>query len=434
MEQELKVPWEDVFESIVPEPLAAGTIAQVHRATLESGERVVVKVQRPTAEENILQDLSLLELFAQKAADRPALRRVFDVPAIVEHLSDSLRRELDFRQEAANLGRMREVLEPFPRLDVPALYEEYSTVRLLVMQEIQGVPVREAPAGLARKEAARQLLESYYQQVMVEGFFHADPHPGNMKWWNDKIYFLDLGMAGEVDAELRELVLLILLAFSQRDAAFLSEVVLMLSDGQHVDAVDFAAFQEDMERLIARHRDLSLKEIRLGPILQEVTEISARRNVRVPASLALMGKAFGQMQMAAAELDPTLDLFSVAESFVMRSALRQLAGNLDPKKVFYESQKAKARLVRLLEAIEGSVGARPGARLQVEFQGTDQLEETITRASRRLSFALGLGGTLVALAITANPDRAPRWMPAAIGGIGSALAAGLLMDRSRGRD
>jgi len=434
MEQELGVPWEDVFESIHPEPLAAGTIAQVHRARLESGDRVVVKVQRPTAEQDILQDLGLLEMFAQKAADRPALRRVFDVPATVEHLSSSLRRELDFRHEAANLKRMQEVIKLFPRLDVPAVYEEYSTARLLVMQEVQGVPVREAPQGPARKEAARQLLESYYHQVMVEGFFHADPHPGNMKWWNDKIYFLDLGMVGEVDAELRELILLILLAFSQRDSAFLSEVVLMLADDDgRGDAIDFEAFREDMEHLIARYRDLSLKELRLGPILQEVTEISVRRNVRVPASLTLTGKAFGQMQMAAAELDPDLDLFSVAESFVLRNTLQQLAGGLDPKKIFYETQKARVRLVRLLEAVEGAVGARPGARLQVDFRGTEPLEDTIDRASRRLSLALGVGGALVATAVSANSTQAPRWMPAIMGGIGSLFAARLLVDRSRRR-
>jgi ubiquinone biosynthesis protein len=330
---------------------------------------------------------------------------------------------------------MEEVLKPFPRLDVPKVYEEYSTARLLVMQEIQGLPVREAPLGPAREEAARQLLESYYHQVMTAGFFHADPHPGNMKWWNEKIYFLDLGMVGEVDAELRELVLLIMLAFSQRDATFLSEVVLMLANGDRSgDAVDIAAFREDMERLIRRYRDLSLKELRLGPMLQEVTEISVRRNVRVPASLALMGKAFGQMQMAAAELDPTLDPFSVAETFVLRSTLRQVAGSLDPKKVFYETQKARVRLVRLLEAIEGSVGARPGARLQVDFRGTEPLEESISRASRRLSLALGLGGALVGAAMTVNPTRAPRWAPTLMAGIGSALAARLLMDGSRRRD
>ena len=252
-----------------------------------------------------------------------------------------------------------------------------------------------------------------------------------MKWWNDKIYFLDLGMAGEVDAELREYMLLILLAFSQRDPAFLSEVILMLADGdRRGDAIDIEAFREDLEGLIAHYRDLSLRELRLGPVIQEVTEISVRHNVRVPASLTLTGKAFAQMQSAAAELDPTLDPFTVAESFVLRNTLRQLAGSLDPKKIFYETQKARVRLIRLLEAIEGSVGARPGSRLQVDFRGTEPLEETIAQASRRLSFALGLAGALIATAITANSAQTPRWVPAMTGTLGSALAARLVMDRS----
>ncbi|HYV01417.1 MAG TPA: AarF/UbiB family protein, partial [Actinomycetota bacterium] len=196
MEEELGVPWEDVFESIDPTPMAAGTIAEVHRATLTGGERVVVKVQRPTAEEDILQDLALFRMFAEKTADRPAFKQLVDMGAIVEHLSESLKRELDFRQEASNIDRMKTVLVPFPRLDVPGVYHDYTSARLLVMQEIQGVPIRRAPEGEARKEAARQLLESYYRQILTDGFFHADPHPGNLKWWNDKIYFLDFGMIG----------------------------------------------------------------------------------------------------------------------------------------------------------------------------------------------------------------------------------------------
>ena len=119
MEQELGVPWEDVFEHIEPEPLAAGTIGQVHRARLEGGQRVVIKVQRPGAAEEIERDLGLLALFAEKAEGREALAGLVDIPAVVEHLSSSLRRELDFREEAANIERMREVLSPYSRLAVP---------------------------------------------------------------------------------------------------------------------------------------------------------------------------------------------------------------------------------------------------------------------------------------------------------------------------
>src|SRR5437899_3233777 len=229
MEEELGVPWEDVFESIVAEPMAAGTIAEVHRATLTGGERVVVKVQRPTARQDIMEDLGLLKLFADKTADRPAFRTVVDMSAIFEHLSGSLQRELDFRQEAANIDRMRSVLEPYPRLDVPAVNAGYTTSRLLVMQETQGVPVRQAPEGEARKEAARQLLESYYAQILTDGFFHADPHPGNLMWWEDRIYFLDFGMVGELGPEIRELLMLLLMAFWQEDVGFMTDVSLMLA-------------------------------------------------------------------------------------------------------------------------------------------------------------------------------------------------------------
>src|SRR5207237_7967996 len=141
MEQELLVPWEYVFASSDPEPLAAGTIGQVHRATLETGEHVVVKVQRPTARDEIMRDLGLLELFAEKALGRETLRGAVDIPALVEHLSAPLRRELDFLQEASNVERMREILAPYDRLDVPRLNREPQPSPLLVQQSITAGPL-----------------------------------------------------------------------------------------------------------------------------------------------------------------------------------------------------------------------------------------------------------------------------------------------------
>jgi predicted unusual protein kinase regulating ubiquinone biosynthesis (AarF/ABC1/UbiB family) len=255
-----------------------------------------------------------------------------------------------------------------------------------------------------------------------------------MKWWNERIYFLDLGMVGELDAETRERILLLLLAFSQKDAAFLAEVVLSLAAGdQRAAQVDVEAFRADLAGLIERYRDLSLREIRLGPMLQEVTEISVRHGVRVPASLMLTGKAFSQMQMVAAELDPELDPFAVAQSFVLRKTVRELAGGLNPERWYYEAQKARVRLLRVLEGLEGAIGARPGKHLRIDFRGTEGLEEAIERASRRLSLSLGLGGALVATAMTARSTAVPRWVPAVTSGIGSALAAGLAVDRARRR-
>ena len=159
----------------------------------------------------------------------------------------------------------------------------------------------------ARREAGRQLVEAYYQQVLTAGFLHADPHPGNLMWWDDTIYRLDLGMVGEVDAGMRESLLLLLVAFWREDTPVLAEAMLGLATGPPPPDFDPGAFQDELAGLVATYRHVSLKELRLGPLLQQLTEISVRHRVRLPSSLALIGKAFGQMQLAAAELDPSLD-------------------------------------------------------------------------------------------------------------------------------
>jgi predicted unusual protein kinase regulating ubiquinone biosynthesis (AarF/ABC1/UbiB family) len=421
-----------VFESIDPVPMAAGTIAQVHRATLADGARVVAKVQRPNAREDIMQDLGLLEIFAEKTENRPALRQVIDMPAVFQHLSESLQRELDFRQEARNIGRMRTVLEPYDRLDVPAVYGELSSTRLLVMEEIQGISIREAPEGTPRKEAARQLLESYYRQILTEGFFHADPHPGNLMWWQDRIYFLDFGMTGELGPEMRENLMLLLLAFWQEDVAFLADVTLMLAGGSDRPDLDMDRFREELGDLTAKYRNVSLKEIQLGPILQEMTEISIRHDIPLPASLALTGKALAQMQLATAELDPELDPFEVAGSFLMRGVMGRFRERLSPQRMFYEGQKMRVRLTNLVEAFERLAGARPGPKLQVNF-AAERLENTVRRAGRRLSIGIIAGAALLGTAITASSDIVGRWVPAVLGAIGGLFVAALLVDLVRRR-
>jgi predicted unusual protein kinase regulating ubiquinone biosynthesis (AarF/ABC1/UbiB family) len=432
MEQELGVPWEDVFTRIQPEPLAAGTIGQVHRAVLEDGERVVVKVQRPTAKDDIYRDLSLLELFAEKTANREALRKIVDLPAAIEHLPDSLRRELDFELEAENVERLRAALADQARLGAPRVYEQLSTSRLLVLEEIQGVPVREMPAGPERREVARALLEFYYRQILVEGFFHADPHPGNMLWWNERVYFLDFGMVGELTPELRGHLLLLLLAFWQEDVSFLTEVVLIMAgpESEHADA---AGLEADLGELLRRYRHASLGEIQLGPLLQEIAQLATNRGVRLPASLVLTGKALSQMQLTAAELDPTLDPFSVAGRFLMRNLVSRAQASVEPKRLFYDLSKLKVRAERLIGALERVIGARPGVRLQVDVRGISPLERTIRVAARRVALAVTAGSALVATGSTAAAVDVASWIPITLGSLGGALTAVLLLDLLRGR-
>ena len=219
------------------------------------------------------------------------------------------------------MARMREIVAPYSRLRVPEVIGDLSTSRLLVMQDVQGGPISLAPEGDARTEAARQLLESFYKQIMVDGFFHADPHPGNLMWRpaDDTLYLLDLGMVGEVGPEMREQLMLLLMAFWQEDVPFLTDVSLMLAGAMDRTDLDVDAFGGEIGEMVAKYRTASLSDIQLGPILQEMTEISLRHEVPLPASLALTGKALAQMQLATAELDPDLDPFDVAGSFLMRA-------------------------------------------------------------------------------------------------------------------
>ena len=375
MEEELGVPWEDVFESVEPEPLAAGTIGQVHRARLEGGKRVVVKVQRPGAAEEIERDLGLFALFAEKAEGREALSGLVDIPAVVEHLSSSLRRELDFREEAANLERMRDVLSDFPHLGVPAVHDRLTTRRLLVMDEIQGVPLRDAPPGDDRRQAAKELLDAFYRQVLTEGFFHADPHPGNLLWADGRIFLLDLGMVGTLEEDTRGLLLLLLLAFWREDAEFLADLLLMLGEAR--GDVDLEGLRVDLADYVGQFKVASFGEIELGPMLDSLIEIAARHGIRLPGSLAMTAKAFSQMQLAVGELDPTLDPFSAVSGFMLRMLRSRVGSALDPQKAVYEVQKLKLRTTRLIEGIERLTGARPGPGLQIELRGSRSLEEAI---------------------------------------------------------
>jgi ubiquinone biosynthesis protein len=425
MEAELAVPWEDVFETIEREPLAAGSIAQVHRASLTSGERVVVKVQRPDAKALITEDLALLEVFVEQVGAHRGVRRLIDVPAVFDHLSRSLQRELDFALEGRNAGRLRAALDDFPRLGVPAVYTDLSTARLLVMRDVAGVGASEVPTGAVGRQTAHQLVESFCKQILIDGFFHADPHPGNLMWQSaeQRLYFLDLGAVDEVDPDMREVMILVLTAFWQGDAGFLSDAILMLSDTRGGDEPDVEGFRKAIADLIARHRGASTKTVQLGAVLQEIMELSFRHRVPLPGTITLAGKALGQMQLVAARFDPDLDPFDVAGRFLLRWLVRRTIARSDPKTLFYESQKIRVRIVRVFEALERLVGARPGHKPDFNFRATP-LEEIVRRASRRIALAMTAGFAVLATALVAISDRANPWTSGAFGAI---ALAGLIV-------
>ena len=243
------------------------------------------------------------------------------------------------------------------------MHLQLSTRRVLVMEEVRGVSVSEAAPEEARREAAHQLLSCYYQQVLGEGFFHADPHPGNLRWADGQVWFLDFGMVGELEPDVRLMLLLLVMAFWRDDAPFLAETLLMLSGPEAPAGLDLDELERDLQELLSYVRHGSLAEIELGQILTGMARIAARHGVRMPASLSLAGKALAQVQLTAGQLDPDLQPVELIGRFVARSLTRDLARNADPRVALYELQKFRVRVappVRGPGADDGRA-ARPGA-------------------------------------------------------------------------
>ena len=405
MERELAVPWEDVFSSLDPEPLAAGTIAQVHRARMADGHRVVVKVQRPDAEEVVENDLALLEMIIRPASRSRRLNRIIDIPSLAEQVSSALRDELDFGQEARNTVRMAEIVAGYDRIGVPRCHRELSTARLLVIDEIvDAVPLLDAPEGTERTEAARQLIQAYYKQVLEDGFFHADPHPGNMLWADDRIWLLDLGMVGRLETETRRQLFLVLLAFAQGDVDLLADVSLDLSAVADATEVDVEDYRNDIAAVVAEIRGRPLQELNLVELLNQLTAISVRHGVPLPPAFVMVGKALAQVDGAVSELAPELDPIEEARRFFLRSISRRLAGRLDPQQIIYEVERLRYRASQVSDGLATVVGGRPGRQLEVKFTSA-RLEQKVVRAGRAVALGLGAGLTWVAATQATASDR-----------------------------
>jgi predicted unusual protein kinase regulating ubiquinone biosynthesis (AarF/ABC1/UbiB family) len=223
-----------------------------------------------------------------------------------------------------------------------------------------------------------------------------------------------------------------MLAFWQGDEKFLTDVSLMLSGAIDRNDIDVDGFGSEIGALMAKYRGASLSEIQLGPVLQEMTEISMRYDVPLPASMTLTAKAMAQMQLAAAQLDPDVDPFAVAGNYLMKEMLTGLGAKLDPKTLFYQSQRMKVRFLRVVEAVERLIGARPGQKLEVNFRAAT-LEQTVRRAGRRLSLGLVAAAALLGTAIVAGSARVAAWVPWALGGVGALFTLALLVDLVRDR-
>ena len=320
LEKSLGKPIDSVFAEIDPVPLGTASIAQVHRAVTRKGETVVLKIQKPGLQRMIDSDLRLLHHAATLAMDNSVEIRRYRLVDIVREFERSLNRELDFTIEARSADRIRKNVRSLPWLKVPKVYWEYTSERLQVQELIEGIPARQLDrldaAGMDRKLLARRGATAALKMALEDGFFHADPHPGNFLIQpGNRIAMLDYGMVGKLSEARREQIVQIIKSVVSREPDTCAAVLASWSDGQ---PVKFEALTADVEDIISEYYGMSLAELDLTGLLLSITQLLRAHNLVLPSDIALLIKAIITLEGFGRLINPDFDVMKEAEPLVRR--------------------------------------------------------------------------------------------------------------------
>ncbi|EKF73063.1 ABC1 family protein, ubiquinone biosynthesis protein [Alcanivorax hongdengensis A-11-3] len=320
IEEALGKPVEAVFARIDEQPLGVASIGQVHGALTRRGEKVVLKVQKPGIRDKIDSDLRLLDQLAKLASDNSVDLRRYRPVELVREFRRSLMRELDFTVEARNADRIRKNLRSLKWLTVPKVYWDYSSSTLQVQQRVDGMPARALEqldqAGIDRKLVARRGAMVAWKMALEDGFFHADPHPGNFIIQpGNRIAMLDFGMVGKLSNSRREQILQIIKATVFRDAEQGAAVLTHWAEGQPVKLDQLVA---DVEDVISQYHGVSLAELNIPALLNDITALVRNHNLILPSDIALLIKALITLEGFGRMLNPDFDLMTEAEPLIKR--------------------------------------------------------------------------------------------------------------------
>lgn len=307
---ELGVRLSKAFAEFDPEPIAAASLGQVHRAVLRNGRCVAVKIQRPNIREQIADDIEALEDIAEFVDKHTDAGQRVQFGAMLEEFRRSMVRELDYLQEAQHLKILRENLKQFELLVVPEAVDDYTTSRVLTMDYISGRKITDL-SPLARMEMngealGEQLFKAYLKQILVDGIFHADPHPGNVfLTYDGRLALIDVGMVGRIAPVLQENLLKLLLAVSEGKGEAAANVAMEM--GTVLETFDRDTYTREVSQLVAQHQTTTISELDTGRVVLEITRSAAQNGLRLPAELTLLGKTLLNLDLVAGILAPDFD-------------------------------------------------------------------------------------------------------------------------------
>ncbi|GAX34699.1 ABC1 kinase family protein [Nodularia sp. NIES-3585] len=411
--QHLKRPLEETFSTINPVPVAAGSIAQTHRATLVDGREVALKVQRPGIALTVAQDIALIQGIADLVA-RTDFGQTYEIKSVAEEFTKALEDELDFTLEAGftdelrgNLSRSR-WFDP-TQLVVAEIFWDITTEKLLVMEWLDGVPLLSAnlvsiengkTAHTQRQEITTLLFRAFFQQLYIDGFFHADPHPGNLFYLADgRIALLDCGMVGRLDPRTQQILTEMLLAIIDLDAGRCAQLTLQLADSSQ--PVILSRLENDYDRMLRKYHNVNLGEMNFSQVIYEILQVARNNKIRLPSNMGLYAKTLANLEGVARAFNPEVNLFDEIQPLITDLFRRQLLGDNPVRSLLRTALDIKSLSLQSPRKIELLLDRVTSETLQwnLSLRGLDGMRRTLDDAANRLSFSILVGSLIMGAAI-----------------------------------
>ena len=425
------VPWEDVevvirqqlrqslsetFAELDPIPVAAGSIAQTHSAVLKDGRKVALKVQRPGLELVIEQDISLIRLVANLVSQTD-FGQYYDVVALAEEFAQALRNELNFTQEAQYTDQLRRNLGASrwfdaKKLVVPEINWDLTTDKLLVMEWLDGVPLLlgnfqgigySGDGESEKREISTMLLRAFFQQICLDGFFHADPHPGNLFYLHDgRVALLDCGMTGRLDPRSQQIILELVLAIVNLDAQRCTQLTMQLAPS--AQPINRQRLESEFDRLLRQYYSMTITEVNFSKLVYEVLQVARNNKVRIPGNLGLCAKAIANLEGIARSLDPEFNIPNKIRPMMTEVFQRQLVGEAPVAALLRTALDVKNLSLQSPRQIEMLLDRVTSETLQwnLNIRELDPLRRTVDSSANRLSFSIVIGALIMGAAIISS--------------------------------
>src|SRR4051812_4158227 len=399
---ELGVRLSKAFSEFEPAPMAAASLGQVHKARLRNGRQVAVKVQRPAIRERMIEDLDALDEIAEFLDSHTEFGKRYEFGKMLEEFRRSLLRELDYRQEANHLTTIHEHLQEFESIVVPEPINDYTTSRVLTMEYVHGKKITDlSPLGRMEFDGgalAEELFRAYLKQILVDGFFHADPHPGNVFLTDDyRIALIDLGMIGRIIPSFQEQLLQLLLAIAEGRADDAADVAIKVGEAR--DEFDETEFRRRLTAIIVQQQGATVEQMQVGRLVLEVTTAAAETNIRVPSELTMLGKTLLNLDQVGRAIAPEFDPNASIRRNAAQILQQRLYKSLSPGNLFSGVLELKDLLQRLPSRINRILDSISNNEFKVSIDAID--EKTLILGFQKVANRITTGLIIAALIVGA---------------------------------